>query len=171
MTLGEHDRSMRLAHTLAMIGSPLLILFAASLETGRHTNPPVKPEHTIQENLDVPPDVDAMLHKSCFDCHSSETRWPWYSNVSGLGHFVESDVAGARQAMNFSEWSTGVGKTPVQGGAMLLAACEAVRQHIMPKPNYLLLHPEATPQPAEIEEFCGWARSEAAELMQANRRP
>ncbi len=155
----------------ALIGSPILILIAASLETGRHTNPPVTREHTIQENLNVPPAVDAMLHKSCFDCHSSETRWPWYSNVSGLGYFLERDVTGARQAMNFSEWSTGAGKDPLQGGAMLLAACEAVRLHIMPKPNYLRLHPEAAPKPAEIDEFCGWARSEASELMPAARRP
>jgi hypothetical protein len=162
---------MRLAHTLAMIGSPVLILIAASLEAGRHTNPPVTREHTIQENLAVPPAVNAMLHQSCYDCHSSETRWPWYSQVSGLGSLIEHDVHGGREAMNFSEWSVGVGKTPLQGGAMLIAACEAVKQHQMPKPNYLRLHPEAAPKPAEIDEFCAWTKTQASELMQSEHKP
>jgi len=51
---------------------------------------------------------------------------------------------------------------------MLIAACGAVKQHLMPKPNYLRLHPEATPKPVEIEEFCAWTRVQAAELMQSD---
>jgi hypothetical protein len=161
---------MRLLHTFTMIAAPCLILIAASLESGRHTNPPVARAHTIQENLAVPPAVNAMLHQSCYDCHSSETRWPWYSQVSGIGSLIEHDVNGGRDAMNFSEWSVGVGKTSLQGGAMLIAACEAVKQHQMPKPNYLRLHPEATPRPAEIEQFCAWTHEQAAELMQPDHK-
>jgi hypothetical protein len=162
---------MRLVHTFAMIGAPCLLLIAASLESGRHTNPPVTLENTIQENLRVTPAVNAMLRRSCYDCHSSETRWPWYSQVSGIGSLIEHDVEGGREAMNFSEWSSGPGKTPLQAGATLLAACEAVKQHRMPKSNYLLLHPDAAPKPPQIDEFCAWARSEAAELMPATRQP
>jgi len=154
-----------------MIGSPILILMAASLETGRDTNPPVKQEQTIEKNLALPPTVSAMLRRSCFDCHSSETRWPWYAQAPVLGHLVERDVAGGREAMNFSEWSIGAGKTPLQAGAILLAACEAVRLHRMPKPRYLLMHSEAAPKPEDVEQFCAWAHTEAAELMPAIRKP
>jgi hypothetical protein len=91
--------------------------------------------------------------------------------VSGIGHLIEQDVAGGREAMNFSEWSTGAGKTPLQAGAMLLAACEAVKQHRMPKPNYLRLHPDAALKPAEVDEFCAWAQGQASELMPSNRQP
>jgi hypothetical protein len=160
---------MRLVHTFAMIGAPVLVLFAASLESRHHTNPPSPADHGVQENLHLPAKIDMVVRRSCFDCHSNETRWPWYSNVPGIGSLLEHDVTRGREAMNFSEWSTSVGRTPLQAGGMLLAACQAVRQHSMPKRNYLLLHSEAKLEPAEVDEFCGWAKSEAAELARANR--
>ena len=162
---------MRLVQTLAMLGSPILIVIAASLENARHANPPWKPEQTISENLSLPPAIDAILRRSCFDCHSSETRWPWYSKMAGIGYLVERDVNGGREAMNFSEWSTGAGKTSLQGASMLLAACEAVRKRRMPKSNYMVLHPNAALKAAEVDEFCGWAQGAASELVPVNGKP
>jgi hypothetical protein len=53
---------------------------------------------------DVPPEVDAILRRSCFDCHSNETRWPLYSRVAPGSWLMARDVTKGRQHLNFSKW-------------------------------------------------------------------
>jgi Haem-binding domain len=62
------------------------------------TNPPVTGE------IQVPPAVHAVMKRACYDCHSNETVWPWYSNVAPVSWLLYNDVSGGRRAMNFSEW-------------------------------------------------------------------
>ena len=45
-----------------------------------------------------------MFHRACFDCHSNETTWPWYSNVAPVSWLVQRDVNGGRRHLNFTEW-------------------------------------------------------------------
>src|SRR3977135_1340040 len=66
------------------------------------TNPPIDPA----KELHAPPEVAAILARSCNDCHSSRTVWPWYSNVAPISWLLYSDVTSAREAMSFSEWRT-----------------------------------------------------------------
>jgi cytochrome c551/c552 len=63
------------------------------------TNPPVMGE------IQVPPAVHAVMKRACYDCHSNETVWPWYSNVAPVSWLLYDDVSGGRRAMNFSEWA------------------------------------------------------------------
>lgn len=66
----------------------------------RHTNPPV-----VSEPRWDTPETRALAARACFDCHSNETVWPWYSNVAPISWLVERDVAAGRRAVNFSEWN------------------------------------------------------------------
>src|SRR5712691_1086291 len=68
------------------------------------TNPPVDPSQSIEAQLNVPPQVAAILDRSCNDCHSNKTRWPWYTNVAPISWFVIGHVDDARKDLNFSEW-------------------------------------------------------------------
>jgi hypothetical protein len=56
--------------------------------------------------VDAPPDVEAVLRRSCFDCHSNETRWPLYSRLAPGSWLMSRDVTKGRQHMNFSEWGS-----------------------------------------------------------------
>ena len=64
-----------------------------------HTNPPV-----VQEPSWNRPETRAIVKRACFDCHSNETVWPWYSNVAPVSWLIYRDVAEGRQHLNFSEW-------------------------------------------------------------------
>jgi hypothetical protein len=63
-------------------------------------NPPVVAD------LDAPREVKAVLKASCYDCHSNETRWPWYRRVAPVSWLVASDVKDARKRLDFSLWGT-----------------------------------------------------------------
>lgn len=123
-----------------------------------HTNPPVQNE----PNWDSPETL-ALAERACFDCHSNETTWPWYSNVAPIFWLVQHDVEEGREVLNFSEWgSNGEGE---EGEEM----AEAIWEGEMPMPVFLLAHPEARLTDAELDQLAqgllvtGGSEGEAAE--------
>jgi len=79
----------------------VLALAIQAVPYGRdHANPPVLAEP--QWNA---PQTRALAVRACFDCHSNETVWPWYSSIAPISWLVQRDVGGGRRALNFSEWS------------------------------------------------------------------
>src|SRR5205085_615705 len=68
------------------------------------TNPPAEPSQTLEARMQVPAQAAAILDRSCGDCHSNKTRWPWYSNVAPVSWFVINHVNEGRRHLNFSEW-------------------------------------------------------------------
>ena len=144
-------------------------LILLSLLTARPpVNPEVNPAATLQSQAQVPEHVAATLRRACFDCHSSETRWPWYSQIPPGVWMVSDDVRRARQVMNFSDWPDPMGRVSKAPG-LLLAACAVLRAEQMPPQRYLLLHPEAKLSAAEVDAVCEWSRTEAAQIA-ARRR-
>lgn len=127
-------------------------------------------DHTLQAVAIVPPEVDAILRKACMDCHSNETRWPWYSRVAPFSWGVASDVIKARQTMNLSEWKTGPGKKPFTAVGFLAAMCADVRSGRMPPSKYRLLHPEAQLSEAEQRAMCAWTAEETARYLPPKRK-
>ncbi len=103
-----------------------------------HTNPSVVSE----PNWDSP-ETRVLAERACFDCHSNETEWPWYSNVAPISWLVYHDTEEGREYLNFSEWGTrGEGE---EGGEM----AEQIEEGEMPMPKFLLTHPEARLTDAE----------------------
>ena len=103
-----------------------------------HTNPPVVSE----PNWDSP-ETRALAERACFDCHSNETVWPWYSNIAPVSWLVYHDTEEGRQYLNFSEW--GSNREGEEGEEMV----EQIKKGDMPLPIYLPTHPEARLTPAE----------------------
>ena len=103
-----------------------------------HANPPVLSE----PNWDSP-ETRALAERACFDCHSNETVWPWYSNIAPVSWLVYHDTEEGRQYLNFSEW--GSNREGEEGEEMV----EQIKKGDMPLPIYLPTHPEARLTPAE----------------------
>jgi hypothetical protein len=103
------------------------------------------------------PQVVRILERSCQDCHSERTVWPWYSYVAPMSWMIESDVARARGHMNLSRWN---GYRPERQQEILSEMSNLVRNRLMPLPRYLLLHPEARLSDAEANYLYQWAKSE-----------
>ncbi len=124
----------RISRLILIVIAVLIVLFLVIqlVPIGReHANPPVLSE----PNWDSPATRD-LVKRACFDCHSNETVWPWYSNIAPVSWLVYNDVMEGRQNMNFSEWS--------QGGSQDIGEIrEILQEGEMPPFQYLLLHPEA----------------------------
>jgi mono/diheme cytochrome c family protein len=95
-----------------------------------HTNPPGTAEPTWNS-----PEAKALFRRACFDCHSGETAWPWYSHVAPVSWLVQRDVDGGRRHLNFTQWDQ------PQRHAKDVAA--EVKQGDMPPWFYLPMHPAA----------------------------
>jgi hypothetical protein len=98
------------------------------------SNPPVVAD------LSAPPAVKQVLRASCYDCHSNETRWPWYSRVAPMSWLVAHDVEEARGHFNFSDWGTYEPKKQERVAAKMW---EEVNGGDMPLPMYLIAHADA----------------------------
>lgn len=118
------------------------------------TNPPVQPGNGIADHASLPSDVKEILDRSCFDCHSSVTRWPWYSQVAPVSWLVAQDVKEGRRHLNFSEWQ---GYKPGIRRAKLEAIIDEMDNAEMPPATYLVLHRDAALLPAERERIAAWA--------------
>ena len=97
-------------------------------------NPPV------ESDIPTSPEVKAVLKKACYDCHSNESKWPWYSYVAPVSWLVSHDVQEAREEMNFSIWNS---YEPKEQAEMHEDCWEMVSKNEMPLWFYVPLHPEA----------------------------
>src|ERR1700722_20010540 len=94
----------------------LAFLVVAQLIRPATVNPPIDPLLEITSHLTVDPTVQSTFDRSCNDCHSNRTIWPWYSHVAPMSWLVASDVKDGRRHVNFSEW----GSYPAEKRAKLL---------------------------------------------------
>lgn len=120
--------------TVLIVIGALLVIFVVIqlLPIGKdHTNPPVLSEPGWDS-----PATRALAQRACFDCHSNETVWPWYSKVAPVSWLVWNDVQEGRRRMNFSEWDQG-------GSQNESEIVEVLQEGEMPPFQYLIMHPEA----------------------------
>src|SRR5687768_10069792 len=115
------------------------------------SNPPVDPSRTIQAVMSVPAPVNAILQRSCYDCLSHETRWPWYSNIAPMSWLLVKDVTEGRQHMNFSDWAQ---YAPDEAEHKLEEVCEVVEEGEMPLKAYVLAHPKAKLSDGDRRDLC-----------------
>ena len=118
------------------------------------TNPVGDPARALGNAQPVPAAVATILDRACRDCHSNDTRWPWYSNVAPISWFVIEHVNHGRSHFNYSDWTRYDRR---RQASMLEGSCELARRGAMPLPSYLLMHSAARLSPVEIETLCAWS--------------
>lgn len=121
----------------------VVVLFVAIqfVPYGRdHTNPPATGEPQWDS-----PQTRSLAKRACFDCHSGETIWPWYSHVAPASWLVYKDVADGRAEFSFTNWD--------QGTKRARKLVEMITSGQMPPRQYLLLHPDARLTAAERQQL------------------
>lgn len=126
---------------IALITVGVLLLLIQLVPYGRdHTNPPVVRE----PNWDRPLTRELAV-RACFDCHSNQTHWPWYSHVAPASWLLQHDVDEGREVVNFSEWQ----RTYEEASE----SAETIREGTMPPWYYVVLHPRARLSAEEKNEL------------------
>jgi hypothetical protein len=136
-------------------GAAVIALGIQAIRPDR-TNPVIDPAKDIASQSSLPADVKAMLTRSCFDCHSSRTVWPWYSNVAPVSWLVAGDVKEGRKHLNFSEWE---GYSRSKRSLKLEALAKEVDKEAMPPENYLGMHKDAVLSRTDRDRIIAWAES------------
>jgi hypothetical protein len=118
-------------------------------------------QNAAENDLQLPAEIAPLLKRSCMDCHSNRTVWPWYSYVAPMSWMVERDVHRAREHMNLSEWDQ---YSSGQREKLLTYIASEVRSHEMPPPQYTLIHRDAKLSAADTDHLYRWARAERRKL-------
>ena len=129
----------------------LVTFIGAQFVRPDRTNPASSPGASLLAK--APPDVAAILDRACRDCHSNETRWPWYTNISPTSWLVANHVQHGREHFNFSEW-TSIDED--EQDQLLGGICSLTQRERMPMPSYLLIHRDARLSPADVKTLCAW---------------
>ncbi|BAF71870.1 heme-binding domain-containing protein [Sulfurovum sp. NBC37-1] len=110
--------------------------------------------------LEAPENVQAILKRSCFDCHSSHTTFPWYSSIAPVSWFTKKHVKKGREKMNFSTWNSYDDEKKLK----YLEKIPKAIQDKMPMKSYLIMHKEAKLSDAEKEALKAWTTEAAFDL-------
>jgi hypothetical protein len=139
----------------------VILVFMQFIQPNR-TNPEFDQSKTMQAELNIPTEINALLVRGCNDCHSNQTAWPLYSYVAPASRLVSYDVMEGRKHFNMSEWGT---YKESKKASKLSGIYQAVNDRSMPLPKYIPLHPEANFSDAERNMLAGWAQKETEKLM------
>ena len=132
------------------LGIFVVALIGAQLVPLQRTNPPVV------QDIPTPLEVKAILKASCYDCHSNETVWPWYSKLAPVSWLVSNDTIEGRQRLNFSTWNQYI---PEQQAELVASCMKRIRRGSMPPWFYTIKHATGKISPEKLAILEAWAAS------------
>lgn len=117
----------------------------------------------IITNNSLPDDISILIRETCYDCHSNETVYPWYSYVAPVSFLVSQDIRMGREHLNFSEWES---LSKLDKAEVLDDLVEEVAEGEMPLKKYVFLHPRARLSDEDRERFIVWAEDFAEKIFE-----
>jgi len=130
------------------------------------SNPPVDELQTINGRTQMTPQVAAILDRSCRDCHSNNTVWPWYTQIAPVSWWLSNHVNDGRRNLNLSEW----GKLASdRQDRKLRQMCDEVQDGAMPLSSYLPMHPTAKLSDQDKKVLCDWTDAERQRLTSPSK--
>ncbi len=121
------------------------------------TNPPIDSKQDYIVLAAPSEQIVSILKDACYDCHSHETKYPWYTNVQPVAWWIKGHINHGRKHLNFSEWGTYSGKKK----AHKMEECyEMVEEKEMPLNSYTWVHPEARLDAAQRQTLVAWFKAE-----------
>ncbi len=139
---------------VAWVGGAIVVVFV-----GMQVIPVDRVNPPVESDLTASPAVREVLRRACYDCHSNETRWPWYSHVAPVSWLVARDVRRGRRHVNFSTWGSLDARRRAKAKR---ETWEQVSEGEMPLWFYTPLHPEARLSAEDKEILRAW-RDEAGD--------
>ena len=132
-----------------------------------YNNGELKGENDIYHLVDVPDDVNSILTKACFDCHSNHTEYPWYTQIQPIGWWINNHVEDGNEELNFSEFAS----MKTKGQLHKLHECvEMLEGGEMPLDSYTWIHKDAKLTPEEKEKVIAWAKKSQDEILSRSNK-
>lgn len=131
-----------------------VLVIAQFFQAGK-TNPPVESDFIQATN--PPPAVAQMLKDACYDCHSNETVYPWYTYIVPLGNWIKGHVNEGREHLNFSTWNAYSAEDKAE---IFEESAEEVAEGKMPLGSYTWTHSKARLSDSQKKEFAEWFNSQ-----------
>ena len=110
----------------------------------------------------APDEVKIILSKACYDCHSNQTVYPWYSHVAPVSWLVAKDTREGRDELNFSEWAELSKRKKIK---TLNGMAEEVEEKNMPMKIYTVVHRDAILTDEEISTLISWTKSQSDKIL------
>ncbi len=147
-----------------IFGALVVAFVLLQLTNPARTNPPVVSD--LMATNAPPPSVAALLHAACYDCHSYETKWPWYSRIAPASWLVASDVNEGRHHLNLSDWPA---TRPDWQVRRLENMSEEIQSGEMPPKKYTLIHADARLTDSQRKTLTDWLDAQAEQLKAAGK--
>ncbi|MCA1589404.1 MAG: heme-binding domain-containing protein [Acidobacteria bacterium] len=122
------------------------------------------PSTNAESSIAAPTDVANVFRRSCFDCHSNETVYPWYSQIAPASWLLADHIRVGRSELNFNEWNA---YSADRRSRKLDEICEQVRAGEMPLASYLWLHHSADLSDGDADLLCEWTDAEKSRIADA----
>ncbi|NIP31826.1 MAG: heme-binding protein [Candidatus Dadabacteria bacterium] len=137
----------------------LIILFVINSIPVKMTNPPVT------SDINTPQNVKKILRESCYDCHSNETTWYWYTEYAPVSWLITHDVNEGREYLNFSTWDK---YSNSEKKELLSESIETIKEGEMPMKIYEIMHPDSKITKEELSILTSWIISEYGKISFEN---
>ena len=125
-------------------------------------NAPLDPEQDMLSMVSPPDSLAILIRGSCYDCHSNQTSYPWYSRISPVSWYLNKHIVKGKEEVNFSVYGA-MGKADKIG--LFADFCDVLDAGSMPLQSYKLIHKEARLTQEERETLCNWTEREALKVM------
>ena len=131
-----------------------ILLIIQLFHPAKNIHPGPQPNSIAKYN--VPQNVQVILDKACLDCHSNNTRYPWYNNIQPVAWFLNDHIVEGKRKLNFDEFAT---YTVKKQKKKLDETAELVKENKMPLSSYLWIHKDAKLTADEKNTLIGWAQN------------
>ncbi len=152
---GRPNRRLKIASFILLVSIVVLSLATMPTKSPTAANP-------ILSGAQIPANVRAILERSCQDCHSEATHYPWYSYVAPVSFLIRGDVIHGREHLNLSRWSE---YSIVRKQRSLSEIANQVKDRDMPLSQYTLIHPDARLSDADVDAIFKWTQAERSRLI------
>jgi hypothetical protein len=144
------------------IGLVAIVVIIQLIPSNRPEVIPDNPDDFLVNNV-IPDSVSQVLRAACYDCHSNETKYPWYAYVAPVSWLVSRDTRIGREHLNFSDWES---YDKMDKAKQLGDMAEEVESATMPMPIYILMHPEAKLTASQRELIVDWTDTYGESLFE-----
>ena len=141
---------MKKKHVLIIVIAIFALMQVIRIDT---VNPEIVPEKDFLQLTQAPPEIASIMTTSCYDCHSNQTKYPWYSQIAPVSWFLKKHINEGRKHVNFSTWTDYTTDKQISKKEKII---EEVEEMGMPIKSYTIIHADAKLTDASRQALISW---------------